>query len=1321
MAESQAPEHLPGDWLEDGRLRLDEMLGEGAFGHVWRATEFIGFGPSGTPIELRQVAVKCLASLDDTAAADRIVDEARALAELNHDAILKLHRAFTDERGTYLVTELASEGDLRSYFDYAIPTEPELRDVAFAVGSGLSYLHEKGYVHGDLKPENVLATVSGERVRFLLADFGLRGFTGHRHFQGTVPYIAPEAYSPHAAALTDRADVFAYGLFLFEIASGHRLIAHLQHDRFDGLRTHTVDPDVLRDAHAIVSDVIDGTDWAELQLPDFLTTLIGFCLDPDPSKRPSAWSVMELWAAFERTQRGVVLPYTAAGMSDGRYQIPCSQLVTVGEDHDDSDAIVAHLTGEGGSLIQVEVSKQVNLPMHNALTGLRKRLDTTPPLVSVYGVLPDDVGSMRFTSDRRSFVVVEPHELLDVTDLSRSHHCTRAYLHRMVGADGGPSRALVKGNILHALFAEMLLHDEIDFDEAWDRQWRARASDIAFVVRDASELSELRNEIARAYERIRDVLIREPAWLTPQRYVESSRWSFDLGLSGRIDAFFLSDAGRASAYELKTGRVRPDDLLQVQAYVAMLADDLATQHDADEGPNLPAAVRAQILTSSDGQLHPVGTVAPHAKLSSIRNQILRLRDRLAEARSSEDMLPRDYPFYGYQQAKCDRCASAYSYLSRACRETTSLFRERVDIEGSPATRLELDYFWHGIRLIMREESYLRRQHVYPLLLAPWRDGQTGSPAQLRSSPDRRVEDATLVQQAGPHFKFEYEPSVAEFRVGDDVVVHRGDLRRWHEVLRATVRDMSETSVTVEAQSDSTAHGFAAAADGWVIEYFPRFFGLDTLRQALNTFLKSRNAAMKSLVLEGRIPRRQGALFAASSELDLASGRRLNGEQRGALLRALDETGFLSITGPPGTGKTMTIHAIVETYARRNARVLVAALTNNAIDNVIERLLGDGGPDTPDFLRLGTVSRMQDTFSTRLAGMGRDPRASFARQLGEAYADPSGLRERVGTVPITVGTAHSVIRSPWIAESASGEPPFDLVVVDEATQLPEPLAAALLTLGRKAILVGDERQLGPISVSSFDPEIQQMPDSMRQIGVAGLGRSLFERLNGLLRDRDDEGAMVFLSRQYRMHPTIGEWASTQFYEGRLETARSTDERVPALREAASRPGWDVLSRVLAPDRPLVFLDVPVTSGDLPNTCSEEARLATLIAQALLELGVTDIGCITPYRNQQALLRRELAQAGVSCECGTVDAFQGREKDVMLVSTVRRDKLTDFLADPRRLNVSITRARAKCIVMGARAVLHDSPAMWSLVNHPACLRERVDADTIAAEMAGDGSTE
>jgi DNA replication ATP-dependent helicase Dna2 len=1314
MPEQRAPDHLPGDWLEDGRLRLDEILGEGAFGHVWRATEFIGFGPDGAPIELRQVAVKCLSSLDDSAAGDRIVDEARALAGLNHDAILKLHRAFTDDRGTYLVTEFATEGDLRGYFDYAIPTEPELRDIAFAVGSGLSYLHERGYLHGDLKPENVLATVAGDRVRYMLADFGLRSATGHRHFQGTVPYIAPEAYSPHAASLTDRSDVFAYGLFLFEIASGHRLMAHLQDERFEALRTHSVDVDVLRDAHAIVDDVIQGTDWTALQLPSFLTTLIRFCLDPDPRKRPSAWTVMELWAAFERTQRGAILPYTSAGVGDGRYQVPCSQLVTVGEDESDEDGVVAHLTGEGGALIQVEVSRQVNRPMHDALTRLQRRLDDRPPVVSVYGIVPEDVAAMRFRADRRSFVVVEPHELLDVTDLSRSHHCVRAYLHRMVGADGGSSKALVKGNILHALFAEMLLDEDVDFDEAWTRQWQSRATDIAHVVQDADELAGLRRDIKAAYERVRNVLIREPAWLTPQRYVESSRWSFDLGLSGRIDAFFLSDGGRASAYELKTGRVRPDDLLQVQAYVAMLSDDLDRQAEADDRSRLRPTVRAQILTSSDGRLHPVGTVAPHAKLSAIRNQILGLRDQLTEGRSASDMLPTDYPFFGYQQAKCDRCASAYSYLSRACRQSTSLFRERVDIEGSPATPTELEYFWHGIRLIMREEGELRRQHVYPLMLAPWLDGQSGAPARRRSSPDRRVEDASLVAHEGSRFRFEYPPSIAEFRVGDDVVIHRGDLRRWHEVLRATVRDMSETSVTVEARSDYTARGFASTPDGWVVEYFPRFFGLDTLRRALHIFLTSPNQAMKSLVLEGRIPRRQGALFPSEPELDLAPGRRLNSEQRGALLRALDETGFLSITGPPGTGKTMTIHAIVDTYARRSARVLVAALTNNAIDNVIERLLGDTVPDGVEFVRLGAGSRMRDVFGTRLEEMGRDPRMYFARELGEACDDPAQVRARLEETPIVVGTAHSILREPWIAALAADEPPFDLVIVDEATQAPEPLAAALLTLGRKAILVGDERQLGPISVSSFDPDRQDIPESLRDIGVAGLDRSLFERLNALLRKRGDEQALVFLSRQYRMHPIIGRWASEQFYEGRLTTAAGSDALVPALAKSANQAGWDVLARILAPDTPLVFLDVPAAGGDVPNTCAEEARMAALIVQALRALGIEDVGCITPYRNQQALMRRELASAGTPVECGTVDAFQGREKDVMLLSTVRRDKLTDFLADPRRLNVSVTRARAKCIIMGARAVLHDSPAMASLVNHPDCLRERVAVADIAAEL-------
>ncbi|MDA1190291.1 MAG: AAA domain-containing protein [Candidatus Poribacteria bacterium] len=459
-----------------------------------------------------------------------------------------------------------------------------------------------------------------------------------------------------------------------------------------------------------------------------------------------------------------------------------------------------------------------------------------------------------------------------------------------------------------------------------------------------------------------------------------------------------------------------------------------------------------------------------------------------------------------------------------------------------------------------------------------------------------------------------------------------------------------------------------------------------------------------------MPRRQGTLFTApTEELELSTGKGLNSEQRRALFRALDETGFLSITGPPGTGKTLTIHAIVETYVRQGGRVLVAALTNNAIDNVLERLVSDSD-SLPRFLRIGTESAMRESLALRIEEHGEDARRYFSHTLGERTNGIESIQDELNGVSVFIGTAHSLMRSPWVTEGEL----FDLVILDEATQMTEPFAAALLSRGKKAILVGDEHQLGPICQSTFDPERETLPPSLAERGLRGLEQSLFERLNRQMERRDDHEGQVFLSRQYRMHPVIGDWASERFYEGRLETSDSVLARAERFKLAAAQEKWDVLKRVFDPAFPLAFLDVPATQGDLPNSCREEARVSALLVQALSRIGVTDVGCITPYRNQLALLRHELQRLGLNVECGTVDAFQGREKQVIILSTVRRDHLTDFLTSPRRLNVSVTRAQAKCVILGSRALLRENELLWSLVSHPRCAREQASSADLEDEI-------
>ncbi len=1308
-----------GEWLKSGRLQLEAPLGEGAFGEVWKAVEYIGFGQRGELVRLREAAVKCLPPLHDERDGPRVIQEAQGLAELQHESILRLYDAFADADGTYLVTELATEGHLWQHFDGSVPTESELRELLFAVGRGLNYLHEQGYVHGDLKPENILVSEGQDyQPRYLIADFGLRSLIGSRHFQGTAPYIAPEAYSANAGVFTERSDVYALGVLLYEVASGSRLADALSDSEFDALRQRKPNMDIFNAAMERIRGTVQKMQWRSLQLPSFLGTILQFCLDPNPDRRPSAWGLMELWAAFSRSQSGVLqIDQEGSVQKPATYKAPFARVVDIEEDLTNpygTEACAARLAAEDGEFMTVSIDRGVNLPMFQAVEQLKNRVSERPALVSFYNLEPLDIDQMRFSATRSSYAVVEPLRLIDVTELSQSAFCHRSSLHRIAGTGVQLSEPLMRGQVAHALFADMLLNARVDFDEAWEARRPGWSLDFAYLFEDDAQLERFKKEARRHFDNIKKALHEEPAWYSPRRHVESMRWSAELGLLGRVDAFFLAEGGRAAVYELKAGRVDSGDVFQLQAYAAMLSEDMRA---AGRRPGETASLRARLLSSADGRMRGASP-APRAKLAAARNQAAHLREQLMEPRRADDPLPPDYPFFGYHPAKCSHCSTHYRFLHQACERSTALFGERGDLDKPALTPLEQDYFWHGIRLALIEEEAVRRQYLQPLLSAMQAPGSLMEVEIPRG--ERRIEGARLANRQDSRLEFQFEPGMAEFKEGDEAIAHRGDLRRWHETMRGTVAEASGGTLVVETHE---ARAFQDAADlpkdGWVVERFPRFYRSDLLRRALYRFISSRNEAMKTLVLEGLMPKRQGLLFSAAKPdaLRLSMKNRLNAQQSAALLSGLDENGFLSITGPPGTGKTMTIHAIIETHVRQNARVLAAAVTNNAIDNIVERWIesGHGAAGFEPFFRFGLHSSMTDQFKESLKRLNVDGRRMFAKEAGAAFDSLAELRAHLESTRLLLGTAHSLLESPWVAqENPDGSPPFDLVIVDEATQMPEPLAAALLTLGKKAILVGDEEQLGPVCLSSFDARHAEMPESLREIGISGLDKSLFERLNALLKERGGEEGLVFLSRQYRMHPAISEWASEQFYGGRLETADEAQARLPELERAAEQPGWELLARVLDPSSPFVFLDIPGGSGDIPNMNKKEAEIAALLTLAMSRLGMNDVGCITPYRNQQAELRRQLRRFNLSAECGTVDAFQGREKTVVILSTARRDRLTSFLGERRRLNVSVTRARRKCVILGSLAVLRDHPLLWRLAEREDCRRERAEPSDLRREL-------
>jgi predicted DNA helicase len=449
---------------------------------------------------------------------------------------------------------------------------------------------------------------------------------------------------------------------------------------------------------------------------------------------------------------------------------------------------------------------------------------------------------------------------------------------------------------------------------------------------------------------------------------------------------------------------------------------------------------------------------------------------------------------------------------------------------------------------------------------------------------------------------------------------------------------------------------------------------------------------------------------------------LNEFQRRAVERSLREEDLFLIHGPPGTGKTTTLVASIEAHVREGMRVLACADSNVAVDNILERLVERG----VRAVRVGNPVRVHEGLRgcTLEEVVRRDPRfkeveelyrrieelkerrsrftqplPKFRRGLEDSqildYArrgisvrglSPGLIRSMAGWIEISTrikeiyekarSLERSIVREVLsgaevvcATNSAAGSEHlegmgFDVVFIDEATQATEPSCLIPLVRGRKLVMAGDHKQLPPTVIS---------------VEAGDLSLSLFERLMDLCGNEVSQ----MLRIQYRMNERIMEFPSRTFYGGLLIAHESVRHHTIADLGFDLSKVRESLREVLAPENVVVF--VGVRGGEVQREGStsymnpKEAEVVEALVEDLLRggLGKDHLGVISPYEDQVDLL------AGmVPVEVRTVDGFQGREKEVIVVSLVRSNPRRDigFLKDYRRLNVALTRARRKLIVVG-----------------------------------------
>ncbi|MEZ6131350.1 MAG: IGHMBP2 family helicase [Planctomycetaceae bacterium] len=433
-----------------------------------------------------------------------------------------------------------------------------------------------------------------------------------------------------------------------------------------------------------------------------------------------------------------------------------------------------------------------------------------------------------------------------------------------------------------------------------------------------------------------------------------------------------------------------------------------------------------------------------------------------------------------------------------------------------------------------------------------------------------------------------------------------------------------------------------------------------------------------------------------SNVEIEPSEHLNPSQQQAVQFAASANDLAIIHGPPGTGKTTTVVEVIRQAIASGERVLACAPSNTAVDNLLERLIEAGEAA----VRLGHPARVLEVVRTHTLDalveqhdaypliqdmireaeqlerrLNRFTRARPApgqkyqqRQEARDLRKHARLMERQAVNEV-LADARVVCATVSFDFSIIDDHEFDLLVVDEACQSVEPGCWVPLRFAHRVVLAGDHCQLPPTILS-------------KEAAREGFAVSLMQRLVEHYGDRVTRQLKV----QYRMHEQIMQFSSDHFYNGTLTAHESVRQH--------TLTDLPTINAAVIDNSPVVYIDTAGAGWEEqqePNGLSrlnpEEGRLVLEQVSALCEAGLSprDIAVIAPYAAQVRWLRQHSEYDQL--EIDTVDGFQGREKEAVVMCTVRSNSKGEvgFLNDARRMNVALTRARRKLIMIGDSATL------------------------------------
>ena len=533
---------------------------------------------------------------------------------------------------------------------------------------------------------------------------------------------------------------------------------------------------------------------------------------------------------------------------------------------------------------------------------------------------------------------------------------------------------------------------------------------------------------------------------------------------------------------------------------------------------------------------------------------------------------------------------------------------------------------------------------------------------------------------------EYDASfLPNFRLGDVVVLyernHATDNVTNKLIIKGNIERLTTTEVCIRLRASQRNLSVFPLESLYAMEHDYMDATFRGMYLGISAFMDA-NMERRELLLGQRKP--------AFDEDELMKNDHFIDDFERVAIKAYSAKDYFLLVGPPGTGKTSrALRRMVEKfYADPDTQMLLLAYTNRAVDEICSSL--ENIVPSVDYIRIGSELSCDGRYRGRLLENVLTP-----------YDKRKDVRERLSACRIYVGTVASLSSKPELFKLKR----FDVAIVDEATQILEPQLLWVLTAkssdGKNAvgkfILIGDHKQLPAVVLQQKeDSEIHD--EGLRRIGLHNLKDSLFERLYRNHLSEEDSPVWDILCRQGRMHPGVAAFPNQAFYGGKLEPVG-----LPHQQEKV--------------DVPVLFVpSVRDTDSLSGKTNVHEARLVADWAERIYwEVSENfnpnrTLGIITPYRSQIALIRKELQKKGIPAlldvSVDTVERYQGSEREVVIYSFCVNNKYQlKFLSNiteengvqiDRKLNVALTRARKRIIIMGVPDILRENPIYHRLLS-------------------------